>query len=220
MTYPKQYVIFVEQNENIPDELKMKVTLWDGDKKQFTVPLMKYWEETADTLEQKHLEPLLPLQVFKIRKDLDSIARSKKSDEEKERLTKEKLREVVGIYKEVAEKIRDLTNQNERLTLYHAKQMLEALNHFSAYLYYNYKGYNEIEQEAVNVTKDIFGFGKLLNEGEVKRAKETAYEMFKDGENIIKIKKYSKLSDDELAGVLITLPKSIQKSYNLALADN
>ncbi|MCL2815878.1 MAG: hypothetical protein FWD23_14880, partial [Oscillospiraceae bacterium] len=84
LKYPKQYVIFVEQDDDIPErELTMAVTLWDGDEKEYKVPLMRYWTETTDSLEAKHLEPLLPLQVFKIRKSLAAIAKSKKPEKEK-----------------------------------------------------------------------------------------------------------------------------------------
>jgi len=50
--------------------------------------------------------------------------------------------------------------------------------------------------------------------GELKRGKETAQEMFLDGENITKIKKYSKLPDGDLADILRELPKDIQTRYS------
>jgi len=116
LDYPKQYVIFIEQNDNIPErELTMKVTLWDGDVKEYKVPLMRYWQETADSLEAKHLEPLLPLQVFKLRKSLESIARSNKPEAEKEKLTAEKLREVIQIYEEITGKIRKKIDNGEHI---------------------------------------------------------------------------------------------------------
>jgi len=219
MSYPKQYVIFVEQNEAITEnELTMEVTLWDGDVKEYKIPILRYWNETTDSLEAKHLEPLLPLQVFKIRKDLDSIARSRKSEAEKEELTKAKLREMIDIYKSVAEKIRDLTEDKGRLTIYNAEQMLMSLHHLSAYLYNNYEGYNEIEEEAVKMSDIVWSFVRWHNEGKAENRKETAYEMFMDGKNINEIRKYSKLSDDELAGILRTLPETIRNKYSQDVA--
>jgi hypothetical protein len=224
LNYPKQYIIFVEQDDKIPErELTMKVILWDGDEKEYTVPLMKYWQETPDSLEAKHLEPLLPLQVFKLRKSLAAIARSKKPESEKEKLMEAKLREMIKIYTEVTEKIRDLTEKEGRLTTYHAEQMLMALQHLSEYLYSRYKGYTEIEREAIQVSESVWSFDKWRNEGEqmglrkgeLKGHKETAHEMFVDGENIVKIRKYSKLPDKDLAEVLRELPKEIQSKYNL-----
>ena len=52
-------------------------------------------------------------------------------------------------------------------------------------------------------------------EGRVERGKETAYEMFIDGESMARIKKYSKLSDKELAEVLSGLPAEIQAKYSI-----
>ena len=81
---PRQYIIYVEQHKAIPEkELVMDIEGQEGETMVYRVPVMRYWEETAATLEAKHLEPLLPLQVFKIRKSLDAIARSKKSEKEK-----------------------------------------------------------------------------------------------------------------------------------------
>jgi hypothetical protein len=220
MTYPKQYVIFVERDDTIPEnELTMKVTLWDGDVKDYKVPIMRYWEETADSLEAKHLEPLLPLQVFKIRRDLERISKSRKPEAEKQKLTEDKLREVIVIYKTITEKVRDLTDAKGRLTIYHAEQMLNALQHLSTYLYDKYDKYNEIESEAIKMSKSAWGLvethNKALLEGELKNRKETAHDMFVDGEVIEKIRKYSKLSDEDLVGVLVTLPQTIQNKYNL-----
>jgi predicted transposase/invertase (TIGR01784 family) len=42
---------------------------------------------------------------------------------------------------------------------------------------------------------------------------ETAYEMFADGENITKIRKYSRLPDEELAKILGKLPEEIRIKY-------
>jgi hypothetical protein len=216
LNYPKQYVIFVEQNEAIPEnELTMKVILWDGDEKEYKVPLMRYWEETPDTLEAKHLEPLLPLQVFKLRKSLADIARSKKPNAEKEKLTEEKLRDIIKIYTAVTEKIRDWTEKEEYLTEYHAEQMLEVLQHLSEYLYSNYKGYTEIEREAIQVSESKWSFNRVRNEGKLENRKETAQEIFMDGKNIMEIKKYSKLPDKDLADVLLSLPKDVQIKYSI-----
>jgi len=210
--YPKQYVIYVEKGRNIPKkELKAKVRLWDGDIKEYSVPLMRYWTETVDTLEAKQLEPLIPLQVFKLRKELAAIARSKKPEAEKEKLTDQKLREMIGIYTEITEKVRKITEGGKVLTIYHAKQMLEALQHLSEYLYSKYHAYKKVEKEAVTVSKSVWGFDELLVEGR----KKTAHNMFLKKEKIKKIREYSELPDKDLASVLREMPSEIQAKYTM-----
>ena len=69
------------------------------------------------------------------------------------------------------------------------------------------------------MSESVWSFDKWRNEGRVENRKETAREMLIDGENILKIRKYSKLSDEDLADVLISLPQEIQSQYNLKLTD-
>jgi hypothetical protein len=66
---------------------------------------------------------------------IKEIAKSKKPEAEKERLTTEKLRELIQIYTDITEKIHNMTEKGERMTAYGAKQMLMALQHLSEYLY-------------------------------------------------------------------------------------
>ena len=194
----------------------MKVELWDGDVKEYRVPIMRYWTETMESLEEKELEPLMPLQVFKIRKNIESIRNTNKTEEEKERLIEEKLREIVTIYTEVSEKLREMVERGEHVTAHNAVQIMLALQNLSEYLYSKYKGYTEIEKEAIKMGESRWNLSKVLREGEIKRSKETAHEMFIDGENIVKIRKYSKLPDKELAEVLHELPPEIQSKYDFA----
>jgi len=64
LNFPKQFVIFVEQDDAIPEnELTMKVVLWNNEEVEYKVPLMKYWKETVASLVEKDLVPLLPLQL-------------------------------------------------------------------------------------------------------------------------------------------------------------
>jgi len=212
LRYPKQCVIFVERDDSIPEhELTMPMELWDGEEKEYRVPLVRYWTETTDSLEAKQLEPLIPLQVFKLRKELAAIARSKKPESEKEKLTEAKLREMIGIYTEITDKIRKITEGGKVLTIYHAKQMLEALQHLSEYLYSKYHMYKKIEKEAITVSESIWSFDKWLVEGK----KETAHEMFLNKEKIKKIRAYSKLPDKDLASVLREMPIEIQANYKM-----
>ena len=64
LSFPRQYIIFVEQDDKVPEnELTMKVVLWNNEEVEYKVPLMKYWKETVDSLVEKDLVPLLPLQL-------------------------------------------------------------------------------------------------------------------------------------------------------------
>ncbi|MGL4772586.1 MAG: hypothetical protein ACRC2K_03385, partial [Clostridium sp.] len=74
--FPKQKVIFFEENKNIKDELKLEIIFPSGESFLYTVDVIKYWELSEEELIEKKMYPLLPLQLFKLRKDLDK-ARNK-----------------------------------------------------------------------------------------------------------------------------------------------
>ena len=72
---PKQLVIFVEENSNIKDELKMKLIFPSGEEIRYTVPTMKYWEYSEVDIMNGKMYPLLPLQIFKLRYRLEQLKR-------------------------------------------------------------------------------------------------------------------------------------------------
>lgn len=55
----------------------MRLIFPDGQKIYYAVPVMKYWEYDDRRLIKEKMYPLLPLQLFKLRYNLDKIARSK-----------------------------------------------------------------------------------------------------------------------------------------------
>ena len=69
--FPKQKVIFFEENKNIEDSLKLMIVF--GDEKEFLyeVDVMKYWEYNDKDLIEKKMYPLIPLQLFNLRKKLN-----------------------------------------------------------------------------------------------------------------------------------------------------
>ena len=81
---PKQLVIFIEQNNNIQDELKMRLVFPNGQEIKYIVPVMKYWEYDDKKLVEKRMYPLLPLQVFKLRYSLESLKRRKGDHKQKQ----------------------------------------------------------------------------------------------------------------------------------------
>src|SRR5690554_3833905 len=79
LEFPRQLVIFLEENEKIKDYLSVKLRLPDGETIPYKVPVMKYWNYTAEDLRQQKMYALLPLQVFKSRKIIQAIYKSQKT---------------------------------------------------------------------------------------------------------------------------------------------
>lgn len=82
--FPKQKVIFFEENKNINDIIKLRILLSDDQSFIYSVPVMKYWEYTDKELLENKMYPLLPLQLFKLRKELEFSRRKNDIDRIKE----------------------------------------------------------------------------------------------------------------------------------------
>jgi hypothetical protein len=74
---PRQLVIFIEQNPDIKDKLRLQLIFPDGQEVRYLVPVMKYWEYSKEEIIEQKLYPLLSLQVFKLRYEMEKIKNRK-----------------------------------------------------------------------------------------------------------------------------------------------
>ncbi len=75
--FPKQAVLYLEEGNGIPDELKLKVVFPITDKGEqqiiYKVIVKKVWEISEEEKLEQGLYSLLPLEIFKLRKEIERI---------------------------------------------------------------------------------------------------------------------------------------------------
>ena len=175
--YPKQMVIFIEENSNIEDELKITVVFPNGNEVDYSVPVMKYWNYTDKDLMEKNLYLLLPLQIFKFRKNLDNTKRKNKDNIQDE--LNEILEEAKNMACKVIEDYRALVNDRELLDPTDLHKMLLAIQNLIEYLNSNYGIDDKIEREVIQMTKSLYD--PLVEEkGEKKGKIELTLELLKE----------------------------------------
>ena len=111
---------------------------------------MKYWEFTDEDLINKKMYPLIPLQLFNLRKELQR-AQSKNDIH--------KIKEMSYIARDLAEKLanesKDLFDKHEILgDDFH--KMLLAINNLIEYLNRNYLNDDRLEQDVNIMTKTLY----------------------------------------------------------------
>ncbi|WP_304125511.1 hypothetical protein [Methanosphaera cuniculi] len=74
---PKSIIMYIEENKNIPNQENMVIVLPDGQEVTFKVPVMKCWEYSTQKMIKNKLYPLLPLQLFNLRKELIKLNKEK-----------------------------------------------------------------------------------------------------------------------------------------------
>lgn len=148
--FPKQKVIFFEKNKNIEDTLKLKLVFPDEQEIIYTVQVMKYWEYSDEQLREKKMYPLMPLQLFNLRKELENA--HKRNDIIK-------IKELSNVAKILANKLAKesakLFEENEILGEDFHKMLL-AIQNLIEYLNRNYMNDDNIEDEVNKMTKTLY----------------------------------------------------------------
>jgi len=89
IAFPRQVVLFLEENDAIGEAVAFRLRLPDEQEIVYEVPAVRYWQWSPQDLRQSRMYALLPLQVFKARKRIRSIADGGKPEAEKRRLIKQ-----------------------------------------------------------------------------------------------------------------------------------
>ena len=178
---PKQLVMFIEENKNIKDELKMKLVFPDGQIINYRVPVLKCWEYDDKRFIEEKMYPLLPLQIFKLRHRMESIKRSKANND--------RLKEEILKAKELAQ-----TVANESKSLYDEQiidgedlhKILLAIGNLFEYLNDKYGDDETLNEEVVKMTKTLYDpevEKRGIEKGEEIKAKKSAENLLRLGVN-------------------------------------
>ncbi len=146
IVFPKQIVIFLEENNAIGDELSFRIRLPGGTEVMYTVPVLKLWTLTPRDLQEQKLFALLPLQVFRSRKRMRLIAKSRRTDDEKRRLFAREFERLKGTIEDTVDVIREL-QEKKQLPFGDIEKILQVLGNIMNYLYRHYGDYKQTEKE-------------------------------------------------------------------------
>ena len=164
---------------------------------------MKYWEYSDEELRERKMYPLMPLQLFNLRKELEKAHNKNDLD---------KIKELSNKAKELASKL-----AKESAILFEADEilgedfhkMLLAIQNLIEYLNRNYINDENIENEVTTMTKTLYdpevekrGIEKGREEGREEGRKEEKIEIARNmklsGIDTNTIAKITNLSEDEI----------------------
>ncbi|WP_300902326.1 hypothetical protein [uncultured Clostridium sp.] len=148
--FSKQKVIFFEENKSIENQLKLKIVFPDEQKIIYTIDVIKYWEYTNEELKEKKMFPLMPLQLFNLRKELEKA--HNKNDLKK---IKELSKKAKNLAEKLAKESAKLFEEDEILGEDFHKMLL-AIQNLIEYLNRNYMKDENIENEVNKMTKTLY----------------------------------------------------------------
>ena len=148
-------VIFIEENEKIPDMLQLKIKIPKQEPVFYQVPVIKYWLYNTQQLYKKKMYLLLPLQVFKIRKHLKAEGKMSEATYQSLLETAEETVRTIG---------RAL--EEGKITPEDAGEMNAILVNIMGYLYGKYGDYSKIDGEVKKMIKTFYDPG-LVEKGKI-----------------------------------------------------
>ncbi|MCL2099554.1 MAG: hypothetical protein FWH24_03850 [Oscillospiraceae bacterium] len=178
---PKSMVIHVEPNAKIPkDYYRIKIVFTNKDNQEesidYTVPVMRYWEYNEKKLVDEKLYPLLPLQIFMLRAELEKMSRRKNPQSKRETIAKVKV---------IAERVVRLTHKlgdEGKLGDEDIEKITTAAGELFKHLNTMYKADTKLSVEVSDMIKTLYDervFIRGRSEGKAEGKKEEAIEMAK-----------------------------------------
>lgn len=162
--FPRQLVIFLEENHRIAESVQLRLHFPDGQIAEYRAPTLRYWTYTGEELAGKRLYALIPLQVFRVRKRLQQIARSGLTTAEKRQRMLAEFDELKEIITRTLEHLEMLYNHDE-LDTGDFERLLRVLQSITDYLYHHYDVYQtQVDKEVRQMLEPWFDFPKLKRE--------------------------------------------------------
>ena len=148
--FPRQKVIFFEENRNIEDILNLKIIFPNDQEIIYKVDVIRYWEYTDEELREKKMYPLLPLQLFNLRKELELASQKNDID---------RINELSNIARDLARRLAYESKElfeSEEILGEDFHKMLLAVQNLIEYLNRNYLNDEGIEKEVTKMTKTLY----------------------------------------------------------------
>lgn len=199
---PKSIVMYIEENNKISNQINMKIVFPDKQEVIYKVPVMKCWEYTTQEMVKEKLYPLLPLQLFKLRKNLIKLNREKQKNKDK---INTQIMEVMETARTTAEEITKL-QENKKIKPEDMHTILLAIDNLFQYLNNNYGNDTKLNEEVNIMTKTLYDpvvEAKGRKEGKEEGREEGRNEGRKEGsKGIISMGIRFKLTKDEILNEL------------------
>ena len=171
---PKSLVIHVEEHEKIPkDRYRIKIIFTDENNQEtiinYTVPVLRYWEYDEKRLIDEKLYPLLPLQLFMLRSELEKMSRRKNPQGKRETIAK--IRVIAEKIVREAHELGDVGEINDE----DIEKITTAIGELFKHLNDKYQADAKLNEEVSDMIKTLYDervFIRGIEKGEEKAKKE------------------------------------------------
>jgi len=197
---PEPYIILIEEEEGVKDRIKLEIEFSKNAGFTYEIKILRYWTYGLEQLYKENMYLLYPLQIFKLRKNMKEISSSNRSQEIKESQMLQLYEELKGLIEKTLQAI-DKAYEDGKIDINDYDTMNTVIENLNSYFLNMYGKYRDLDKEVSDMVKSFYDpkvEEKGKEEGKIEGKKLVAKNMLLDGEDVVKIKKYTGLSDEDI----------------------
>jgi hypothetical protein len=168
LNFPEPYLILIEEDKDVGDTLTLELRVPKRDSYEFDIRVLRYWNYDLEKLYEENLYLLYPLQIFRLRKEMEQVYNRKNPEVSTLNGLHSRLIETVN----AAVKAIDKAYEHGKIELSTYNEMIKTLSNLNAYLIDVYRMPEQYEEE-VKVMVKTFYDPKVEARGEAKGKAET-----------------------------------------------
>ena len=196
---PKSLVIHVEKHEKIPkDRYRIKIIFTDENNQDtvinYTVPVLRYWEYDEKRLIDEKLYPLLPLQLFMLRSELEKMSRRKNPQGKRETIAK--IRIITEKIVREAHELGDVGEINDE----DIEKITMAIGELFKHLNDKYRADAKLNEEVSDMIKTLYD-ERVFIKGKKERDIQLIEKMLRRGDTISEIADFLEITIEEVEKV-------------------
>jgi hypothetical protein len=199
LQFPHPYLILLEEAADVEDKVVLAIEIPRANTVEFNIDVIRYWTYDLKKLYEENKYLIYPLQIFKLRRKMDAISSSTKS----ESIKREKMLKLYGELKELIFKSLeaiDKAYKDGKIEKSDYDEMTIVLENINLYLLNVYGKYGIIEEEVKMMVKSFYDPEVEARGRELERI-SIAENIIKDGEPTEKIKKYTGLDEASISEI-------------------
>ena len=198
---PKSVVIQIEDGKSVPEDCyALNLTLANGEVVRYTAPVMRYFEYDENRLIKEKLYNLLPLQIFKLRAELDKMTKNKDEPGRQAALLK-----AWNITDKIAKKVVELYNK-KKFTDIDVDKLLIAVSECFQHLNNRYNVNKKLNAEVDTMVRTLMDKTLLDKIEKLKNTKtEIVKKMLLKNKPIDEIMEFTELGEKEIKDIQETL---------------
>jgi hypothetical protein len=152
LNFPEPYLILIEEDKDVSDTITLELRVPKRNSYEFDIKVLRYWNYDLDKLYEENLYLLYPLQIFRLRKEMDQVHKRKNADVSRMNILYKRLLEVAMFAVQAIDK----AYEHGKIELTTYNEMITALSNLNSYLVDVYKLPEKYEEEVKTMVKTFY----------------------------------------------------------------